>query len=213
MKAIDLTQMLSPDMPVYPGTEGPRISDATSIEKDGFAEKLLSMYSHTGTHIDAPGHMIPRASTLDQFQVDKFIGTACVVDVPGTPGSDLGLDLLEAQAGRMEGCQFVLFHTGWDRKWGQADYFNGFPVLSAEAAGWLCGRGLKGVGFDCISVDAVGSTDMAIHRILLGSGLVIVENLCNLASLPDSTFIFSCLPLRIPDSDGSPVRAVGMLAD
>jgi kynurenine formamidase len=212
MKAIDLSQMLSPDMPVYPGTEGPKIVDATSIERDGFAEKLLTMYSHTGTHIDAPGHMIPGASTLDRFQVDKFIGTACVLDVAGTPQSEIGLDLLEAQAGRVEGCGFVLFHTGWDRKWGQDSYFRGFPLLSAEAARWLGGRGLKGVGFDCISVDAVGSIDMPIHKIILGAGLVIVENLCKLDSLPDGTFIFSCLPLRMPDSDGSPVRAVGMLA-
>ena len=213
MKAIDLTQMLSPDMPVYPGTEVPKIVDATSIEKDGFAEKLLSMYSHTGTHIDAPAHMLPGAFTLDRFPVDTFIGSAVVIKVPESSGGVIGSGLLEAKADSLKGCDFVLFNTGWDGKWGQDSYFSGFPVLSAEAARWLCGRGLKGVGFDCISVDAVGSTDMAIHKILLGSGLVIVENLCNLAYLPGSTFIFSCLPLRIPDSDGSPVRAVGMLLD
>jgi kynurenine formamidase len=212
MKAIDLTQLISPDMPVYPGTEGPRITDATSIERDGFAEKLITMYSHTGTHIDAPAHMIPGAFTLDQFQVGTFLGKAIVIEVPASTGGVIGLDLLEAQAVRLQGCDFLLFNTGWDTRWGQDSYFRDFPVLSEEAARWLSGHDLKGLGFDCISVDAVGSTDMNIHKILLGAGLVIVENLCNLAALRDKSFTFSCLPLRIPDSDGSPVRAVGMLA-
>jgi kynurenine formamidase len=213
MNAIDLTQFIAPDMPVYPGTEGPKLVDATSIAKDGFAEKLLCMYSHTGTHIDAPGHMIPGAQTLDRFQVDKFIGRAVVIDVPKVPDACIGLRLLEAQADRLKGSDFVLFHTGWDAKWGQESYFHDFPVLSGEAARWLCTLGIKGLGFDCISVDPVGSTDMNIHKILLGAGLVIVENLCNLATLHGAAFTFSCLPLRIQDSDGSPVRAVGMLAD
>ena len=212
MKAIDLTQLISPDMPVYPGTEGPKIVDATSIERDGFAEKLLTMYSHTGTHIDAPGHMITGAATLEKFPVDTFIGPAMVIDVPEALGGGIHPGLLESQADKLKGCDFVLFHTGWDRKWGQAGYFTGFPVLSADAANLLCGLGLKGLGFDCISVDEVGSIDMPIHKIILGAGLVIVENLCKLGSLTGKTFIFSCLPLRIPDSDGSPVRAVGMLA-
>ncbi|MFH2114634.1 MAG: hypothetical protein ABIJ86_09030 [Spirochaetota bacterium] len=57
------------------------------------------------------------------------------------------------------------------------------------------------------------ATDMAIHKILLGAGLVIVENPCNLATLQGKGFNFSCLPLRIKDSEGSPVRAVGMLPE
>jgi kynurenine formamidase len=213
MKAIDLTQLISPDMPVYPGTEGPRITNATSIERDGFAEKLITMYSHIGTHMDAPAHMIPGAFTLDQFPVGTFIGKAIVIEVPGSTGGVIGLGLLEAQADRLQACDFVLFNTGWDTKWGQASYFCDFPVLSPEAARWLSSQDLKGLGFDCISVDAVGSTDMTIHKILLGAGLVIVENLCQLAALHDKIFTFSCLPLRIPDSDGSPVRAVGLVSD
>jgi kynurenine formamidase len=212
MKAIDLTQLISPDMPVYPGTEGPQITTATSIEQDGFAEKLLTMYSHTGTHMDAPAHMIPGAFTLDRFPVGTFIGKAIVIEVPESTGGVIGLGVLQAQAGRLQGCDFVLFNTGWDTKWGQDSYFRDFPVLSPEAARWLAGHDLKGLGFDCISVDAVGAIDMGIHKILLGAGLVIVENLCQLAALRDKSFTFSCLPLRIPDSDGSPVRAVGMLA-
>ncbi len=81
-------------------------------------------------------------------------------------------------------------------------------MLSPEAAQWLVDADIKGVGIDMISVDEVDSTDFAIHNILLGADLVIIENLTNLEALPDSEFSFYCFPLRIEHADGSPVRAV-----
>jgi len=213
LNVIDLTQFIAPDMPVYPGTEGPSITDATSIAADGFAEKLLTMYSHTGTHMDAPGHMLAGRLTLDQFPVDKFVGQAVVVDLTARLRGTVSVGELEPLAGYIRGSEFVLFHTGWSLKWGSDEYFDGFPTLSEEAARWLCGFGLKGIGFDCISVDPVGASPMVIHEIVLGHDLVIIENLRGLAPLAGRKFLFSCLPLKIRDSDGSPIRAVGIIAD
>ena len=59
MKAIDLTHIITEDMPVYPGTEPPKLTPANSYERDGFKETLLSLYTHTGTHIDPPAHIFP----------------------------------------------------------------------------------------------------------------------------------------------------------
>ena len=67
MKAIDLTHIITEDMPVYPGTEPPKLTPANSYEKDGFKETLLSLYTHTGTHIDPPAHIFPDGRTLDEF--------------------------------------------------------------------------------------------------------------------------------------------------
>ncbi|PLX89418.1 MAG: hypothetical protein C0619_11100 [Desulfuromonas sp.] len=61
MKTIDLSHPIHPDIPVYPGTEPPQISPANSIDRDGFAEIRISMYSHTATHIDAPCHSCRKA--------------------------------------------------------------------------------------------------------------------------------------------------------
>ena len=83
MNILDLTYVISPDMPVYPGTEGPTLSPANTYEKDGFKETLLSMYSHTGTHMDAPAHMLEDGVTLDALPASQFIGKALV-------GGDLG---------------------------------------------------------------------------------------------------------------------------
>lgn len=60
MKTIDLTHTIEENMPVYPGTEPPKIVEATTVEVEGFAEKLLTLFSHTGTHMDAPAHMLKR---------------------------------------------------------------------------------------------------------------------------------------------------------
>ena len=68
--------------------------------------------------------------------------------------------------------------------------------------------GLKGIGFDAISADSADTLTYPIHKILLGSDMVIVENLTNLDQLPEGLFEFTCFPLRFQRADGSPIRAV-----
>ena len=206
---LDLTQTIAEGMPAYPGTEPPRLEQANTVARDGFAEKRISMFSHTGTHIDAPAHMLEGAPTLDRLDVAHFVGTACVLDVSGRTAIEPSQ--LEAQAALVEGCAFVLFHTGWSRYWGQDQYFAEFPVLTQEAAHWLTQRGLKGVGFDAISVDPVGSAEFPNHFALFRAGLICIENLTGLAPLIGRRFLFSCLPLKLAEADGSPVRAVALL--
>jgi arylformamidase len=104
-----------------------------------------------------------------------------------------------------------LIATGWDKYWGKTEYFQGFPVLDAEAAEWLVSFPLKGIGFDTISADRVDSPDYPVHTILLSNDLIIIENLRNLKMLPARFFTFSGMPLNIEDADGSPVRAVAMV--
>lgn len=58
MKVVDLTHVIHPGMPVFLGTKPPVFKVANSIEKDDFCEKKITMYSHTGTHMDAPAHML-----------------------------------------------------------------------------------------------------------------------------------------------------------
>jgi kynurenine formamidase len=49
-----------------------------------------------------------------------------------------------------------------------------------------------------------------VHDILLGNDILIVENLCNLDQITQIKGIYSFLPLKLKDSDGSPIRAVFM---
>lgn len=211
MKIVDLTHPISPDMPVYPGTEQPIILTGCSLEKDGFLEKTITFYSHTGTHIDAPAHLLEGRNTLDMYKINQFHGSAIRLDFSNSSGKNVEFKDLQPYQQAIEESDFLLIHTGWSNYWGADKYFSGFPVLSIEAANWLCSMELKGLGLDTISADPAETENFLVHKALLGSNIIIIENLKNLQALPDDHFDFSCFPLKLKDADGSPVRAVAYI--
>ena len=210
MKVIDLSHTIAEDMPVFPGTSQPTLKPALTIAEHGFAETMLHMVSHTGAHIDAPSHMIEGAPGLDDFPVDKFFGLALIIDHPPCAGSSIEIKPLQQMSDKIERAEFVLFHTGHSQKWGTDDYFHSFPILTREAAEFLTSFSLKGLGIDAISFDEVNSTESPIHHILLGAGLILVENLTNFRQVQDEYCMFSALPLKYENADGSPTRAVAI---
>lgn len=210
---IDLSHTISEDMPVYPGTEQPVISNPCTIDGCGFAEKKITLYSHTGTHMDAPAHILPGAPGLDALDISHYMGNGVVVDLSRKSIGNKSInvsDLFEFEC-LLSGKAFILLNTGWGRFWGRDEYFTGYPVLTPEAASWLADFHPKGIGIDMISIDPLDSRDMKIHRIFLGRNILIIENLSNMTGLTGRDFIFSCLPLKLNDSDGSPVRAIGIV--
>lgn len=210
MKILDLTHTITPGMPIFPGTEPPEIDVSCTMEEHGFLETKISMYSHTGTHIDAPAHLISGGCTLDDFPTEKFFGKACVYHHQVKEKS-IGICNLLPLADQLRSADFLLIATGWDRYWGEQNYFGDFPVLEADTARWLLQFDLKGVGLDVISADTMDSKDFPVHLTLLGNNLVIVENLKNINAIPGNICHFSCLPLKLQDADGSPVRAVAII--
>jgi len=210
-QVVDLSQLITTSMPVYPGTEPPGIEDACTIERDGFAEKKLCFYSHTGTHVDAPGHILAGAPRLDDFSAGRFIGSGCVLDVSHCPSGRIEVAELEPHERRIAAAEFVLLYTGWARHWGEPRYFEAYPVLTEAAARWLADFPLKGLGLDAISVDAMNSVTLPVHRILFARNLLAIENLTGLERLLGREFLFACLPLKLEAGDGSPVRAVALV--
>jgi len=211
MAVIDLSHFLEADMPVYPGTELPVFEERASLEADGYREKKIALCSHTGTHMDAPSHILAGAKTLDQLPVETFCGNAFLLNFSRAGKAHVDLQDLRPHADAIREHAFVVFHTGWSRYWGHEHYFSGYPVLTPEAARWLAHMDLKGVGMDTISVDPTDPADLTVHNILLGAGVVLVENLTNLAAVPVPSFLFAGFPLKIRDADGSPVRAVAIV--
>jgi Predicted metal-dependent hydrolase len=213
MHVVDLSHTIETGMPVYPGDEGTVLRRTAFVARDGFAQTSLAMTSHAGTHVDAAAHVHVDAPGLDRLGPDNFTGWGAVVDLtslsPDGAPARIGHAHL-AHLADMDGLDFVLLRTGWDRFWRTGSYYSGFPTLSETACRFLGGLQLKGVGLDTPSPDPVDSTDLAAHHILTDHGLVIVENLCNLDALPPADFIFCCLPLRLRDGEASPVRAVGL---
>ncbi|BHH83173.1 cyclase family protein [Desulforhopalus sp. 52FAK] len=211
MKIVDLSHPISPVMPVYPGTPPPKFKIGCTIEEDGFLEKEITMYSHTGTHIDAPAHLIGGAKTLDKMNIDHYFGEALMIDLQNTGRGIIELDDLIEYQNEINKTDFLLLNTGWSKYWGTGKYFSGYPVLSLDAASWLSKLNIKGVGMDTISADAADTSDFLIHKTLFTKDIVIVENLANLENVDTHLFKFSCFPLSIEEADGSPVRAIAYI--
>ncbi|MBQ2955935.1 MAG: cyclase family protein [Clostridia bacterium] len=213
MKVIDLTHVISPDMPVYPGTEGPKFEAANTYEKDGFKETKLSMYSHTGTHMDPPAHLFAGRTTLDRFPVSQFVGKAVVIECGELgAGGRITMEHINKKRELADSAEFLLFHTGWDRYWGGAEYFGEYPYIDEEVADYLINTRKKGIGLDVIGLDPIADENLTLHKKLLkDSEIVIIENLTNLQDAGDGLFTFCALPLKHMDADGSPIRAIAML--
>jgi len=210
MNVIDLTHFISPEMPVFPGTEGPILKEANTMEKDGFRETKITMYSHTGTHIDAPFHMMEKGLSLDDFPAEKFVGKGVLLDFSNFNCNYIELDMLKTHEDKIRDSEFIILKTGWEKLWGTEEYYGNFPALTEESANWLIKFNLKGIGIDAISIDKMDSEKFEIHKILMKKDIIIIENLTNLSSITGDDFILSILPLKNRNADGSPVRAIAM---
>ena len=210
MKVIDLTHVIAADMPVYPGTEPPRLESANTYEANGFKETLLTMYSHTGTHMDPPAHLFPGRTTLDQFPAEQFIGKALVIDCRDLEsGEPITLDRLRRYGDLAEQADFLLFHLGWDRFWGTDAYFGDYPCLDDQVLDAVLRGHYKGIGFDVIGLDPIADANLTRHKKLFrDTDILNLENLKNLDQCGEGLFWFSCFPLKLENCDGAPVRAV-----
>lgn len=210
MKVIDLTHTISEGMPVYPGTEAPRLIPANSYERDGFRETLLKMTTHTGTHMDAPAHLFPDRPTLDRLPAAQFIGRALAVDCRRLhEGEAVSMDCLRPYGEKADRADFLLFNLGWDKRWGTDAYFGDYPCLDDEVLDYIIAGRYKGIGFDVISLDPIADENLPRHKKLLSArDIVNIENLANLDQCGRGLFNFSCFPLRLENADGSPIRAV-----
>ncbi len=213
MKIIDLTHTIRPDMPVYPGTAQPMLTPVASYEKDGYLETQLNLFSHTGTHMDAPAHLFAKRTSLDEFPVTQFVGTALVVDCTSLPeGSLITLDHLAPVREKADAAEFLLFSTGWDAYWGTDRYYEGYPHITPEVAKYLADHHKKGIGVDVMSVDPVFGSGIPIHKQLLQEHeIVILENLTHLDLVGNELFTLYALPMKFQSSDGAPIRAVAVL--
>lgn len=210
MKVIDLTHKITETMPVYPGTEQPKMIPANTYEKDGFKETLLQMFSHTGTHMDPPAHLYAGRTTLDQFPASQFIGKALVIDCrKAKDGELITMEYLKPYGSKTEEADFLLFCLGWDKKWGTQSYFGDYPCIDDEVLEYIMAGEYKGIGFDVIGLDPIADEALTRHnKLFLEKDIVNIENLKNLDQCGDELFSFSCFPLFLENCDGSPIRAV-----
>ena len=105
----------------------------------------------------------------------------------------------------------MLIHTGWDRYWETENYGIDNPYLTADAAEYLKQQQVKLVGIDSVNIDNINSNSRPVHSILLASGILIVEHMTNLQSLPESGFKFHAAPAPVEGMGTFPVRAYAVI--
>lgn len=210
MPVVDLSHPITPNMSLFPGTPHPRIEPLAHIATHGYAEKTLALTTHTGTHMDAPAHVLADGPTLDRLPCDRFVGTALVIDCRHCQGA-IPVEVLTSTP-KAKTVDFILFRTGWDRYWGRAEYARQSPFLSRELVEALGRLELKGIGIDALSPDPIDDERLPAHTTLLKKGVVLIENLRGLDALPtDRTIELTALPLPVADADGAPARVIARL--
>ena len=212
MKIIDLSHTLENGMTVFPGLAKPKFKETYTIENNGFKETDIHILTHTGTHIDCPAHMVESDVTTDTVDLNLFYGEAFVADFSyKKTGDKINVADLKKYEKQLKSHKIILIYTNWDKFWNSDAYFESFPYLSIDAVKYIVEKGIHTIGLDVISIDAIDAVKYENHYIALGNNVVIVENLTNLELLISKSFIFSALPLKIKDGDGSPVRAVAII--
>jgi arylformamidase len=206
MRVYDVTLTISPDIPVWPGdppVDLQRVSKMEEGEINNVTRMNISV--HTGTHVDAPYHFLPKGKTVETLNLKTLTGRAYVADLPNT---DL-ITAAEIQAAEIPPrTKRVLFKTRNSSHWakGHSEFNTNYVAISPDGAKYLVERGVKLVGVDYLSVAPY--EDVApTHQILLKAGVIIVEGL-DLSKVAQGRYTFYCLPLKISKSDGAPARAM-----
>lgn len=206
---VDLT------LTAYHGMRGVEILPNTSTTVEGYNTTRLHLYSHAGTHMDAPRHFLDGGGTIDAVDLRKCVGPAHVIDLSHkAPNSLITVEDLLRDAAVVQPGARLLLRTDWSGHAALPDYRTHFPRISRELAHWLVEQGVWLIGLEMPSVaslqDKAELTD--VHQILLRGEVVIVECLTGLRGLP-AQVTFIALPLKIQHGDGSPVRAVAVVEE
>ena len=204
MRFVDLSHPISNEMSTYPSDPDISINIDKEIATDRVLLHSFKMGTHTGTHLDAPAHVIDGSKTIDKFSLCSFFGKAVKID----KSSYKGLDKIS------ENINGVIFETGWYQHFDAPDIFYGSdrPNIPNELPKIIKKMNVNFFGCDLPSVDVSGSKNKPIHHSLLTADIIVYESLTNLDQLPLlSPFEFYGFPLPFIGLDGSPVRAVGLI--
>jgi arylformamidase len=198
---IDLTRRLDDRLVCWPGRRLPNVRWDKRIEDGHHCNvSVWSLEAHTGTHIDAPRHFVAEGQPIEQISLETLTGPCELVEISAEPVLTLTID--EAQS--RVGVRRLLIRTGF----GEDGSFSDHPaLLTPGAAALLLGGGLALIGTDRLSVDASTVPDFTLHRLLLGSGCVIIEGL-SLGGIAPGSYELCALPLPIAGAEASPARVL-----
>jgi len=190
---------------VYPGNPEIHIELQQDMSRgDSSNVSLVAIGSHTGTHVDAPLHMIPGGAGVDGIPLDALVGPALVIAF-----DDDVMAVTEAylRTQPIAGHQRVLLKTRNSGYIRERDFHRDYTYLAPDGAEYLVSLGVRLVGVDYLSIEQFHSGHHRTHKTLLSRGVVIVEGL-DLSEPPAGEYELYCLPVLLDGIDGAPARAV-----
>jgi kynurenine formamidase len=226
LRVVDLTQPLHPDVVMWPGVPGPVFETLVTVVPDGFYSRKVTVAEHTGTHFDAPAHMVEGTALLHQVDPATLIRPVVVIDISvriaGDPDGLLtvaDVSAFEAANGRIPARAAVFLRTGWEAFNGDPLRYAGapgdlrFPGFGPDAARLLVEeRAAVGLGVDTLGIDPGFAADFVVHRTVSHPrGVWHLEGLQNLAALPPvGAWVFVGV-LNLVDGSGSPARVLALV--
>lgn len=203
MVAFDVSRPLRPGMAVYKDRDAKRFLTRQDAQfpVDGMRESSSVQWNlHTGTHVDAPAHMLPDGGTVASLDLSVLAGPARVVSWRGEGDR---LDAAAISAMNPQRGERLLVHT----RNSDSDVFDSEFVFLAEDGA----RVLAEAGISLFALDAMGiersQPGHPSHNALMGAGIVVMEDV-RLDGVPDGEYTLLAMPVSLPDSEAAPVRAL-----
>src|SRR5438128_5381893 len=214
MRLIDLSHTIEHGMIAYDGLPGPAITEFLTREASRtryaagteFQIGRIDMVANTGTYVDTPAHRFANGSDVAAIDLGSVANLSAVLL------RAVGQRSIEKTPSDLKG-KALLIHTAWSQHWRSSRYWsNEHPFVSRAAAETLAKSGVKVVGIDSYNIDDTADPTRPAHTELLRAGILIIEHLTNLDSLPDSRDIrFFAVPPKIRGLGSFPVRAFAMV--
>lgn len=197
MKVHDISSLIFEGMPVYKDKEEkqPKLSTVTN----GYVtETRLQIDAHTGTHVDAPLHMIPDGETIETISIEKLVGNCKVLDLTNINEKITKSDLERFE---IDADDFILLKT----KNSFDDNFNfDFIFLDETGANYITEKGVRGVGIDSLGIER-SQKGHPTHKQLFSNHVIIVEGL-RLKEVEEGSYFMVAAPLKLTGIDAAPAR-------
>lgn len=199
---IDISLPLNNKTVIYPNNPDIKIERVENAASLSVISKI-EMGSHSGTHIDAPLHVINEGLPIDKIMLSHLMGKCRVLDLTN---SNSGISKDDLVGKNIEPNERILFKTknsirGFDK------FYDNFIYLEADGAKYLASLPISLIGIDSLSIKQKGSKDSSAHTEFLSKNIPIIEGL-DLGKVDEGNYMLIILPLKFTDIDGAPARAV-----
>jgi len=207
MKIFDITLPITKTLVVWPGEKGLRVTTVRAFPKDPVHVSDLAIGAHTGTHLDAPMHFLPKGKPLEKVPLDNLVGLCRVLKLPVKSYQSKVVEFRDLKPFKIKKGERLIFNLGNGARLLKKEFDQDYVAIGNDAARFLAAQKTKLVGVDYLSVERRGNPGHPVHVSLLSAGTAIVEGL-NLQGVKPGTYTLVCLPLSMVGVEASPVRAI-----